>query len=75
MIKLSILIILQQQLSYHAPDSYKTQEICDKAVDKCFLTSNCISYQNKTQETCDRAISGDPFMLVYCPDNDTQTQI
>ena len=42
--------------------------MCDKAVDKCFLTFIYCSDRCKTQEMCDRVISEDLFMLVYCPE-------
>ena len=49
------------------PDSYKNQEMCNKAVENFFFVFDSIFDQYKTQETCDRAVSADPFLIVYCP--------
>ena len=50
------------------PECYKTQEMCDKAVNRCFFVFIYILDWYKTQEMCDRVISEDPFMIVYCSD-------
>ena len=49
-------------------ECYKTQEMCDKAVSRCFFVFIYILDWYKTQEMCDRVISKDPFMIVYCSD-------
>ena len=41
------------------PECYKTQEMCDKAVNRCFFIS--ISELYKTQEMSDRVVSEDPL--------------
>ena len=42
--------------------------MCDKAVNRYFLTFVYIPNQCKTQEMCDRVISEHPFLIVYCLD-------
>ena len=67
--------------SYHStnqfvPNSYKTQEMFDKAVNRCFffhllIYLYCLYYLF----TSHRAIPEDLFMLLYCPDKyKTQTK-
>ena len=46
------------------PECLMTQEMCDKAVNRCFLY--LIWY--KSHEMCDRGVSEDYFSIVYCPD-------
>ena len=48
-------------------DCSKTQEMCDKAVNKFSLPFIYIPVRHKTQEMCDRVSSQNPFMLGYCP--------
>ena len=48
-------------------DCSKTEEMCDKAVNKFSLAFIYISARHKTQEMCDRVNSQNPFMLGYCP--------
>ena len=50
------------------PEFYKTQEMCDKAVNTCFLVFYSGPDRYKTQEMCDRVVSKDAFMLIYCTD-------
>ena len=45
-----------------------TQEMFDKAVNRCFFVFNSIPDQYKTQEMCDTVVSEDPFLIVYYPD-------
>ena len=45
----------------------KTQEICYKAVHRCFFVFNSIPDQYKSQEICEKVISLYPFVIVYCP--------
>ena len=42
--------------------------MCDKAVNRCFLTFTYIPDRYETREMWDRTIPKDYFMLVYCPD-------
>ena len=50
-------------------DCCKTQEMCDKAVNKYFFFAFAyILDWYKTQEMCGRVILEDPFMPVYCLD-------
>ena len=44
------------------PECYKTQEMCDKAVNRCFFVFIYILDWCKTHEMCDRVISEDPFI-------------
>ena len=37
------------------------QEICNKAVNRCFFVFDSIPDQYKTQEMCDKVVSEDPF--------------
>ena len=50
------------------PEYYKTQEICVKAVNRCFFAFGSIPDQYKSQEICDIFVSLYPFLIVYCPD-------
>ena len=49
-------------------ECYKTQEMCDKVFNKCFLVFIYISDEYKTQEKCDSFISEDPFAIRYALD-------
>ena len=40
----------------------------DKAVNRCFFVFDSSADHYKTQGICDTAISGDPLLMVYCPD-------
>ena len=55
------------------PEFYKTQEMCNKAVNRCFLFDS-IPDRHKTQVMCGRFVSEDPFVIVYCPDHLYETQ-
>ena len=45
-----------------------TQEMYDKAVNRCFFAFDSISDQYKTQKTmCDSVVFEDPFLIVFCP--------
>ena len=51
-----------------------TQEMCDKAVNRCVFIFYSVPNRYKTQEMCDRVDSEDPFLREYCPDKyKTQT--
>ena len=50
------------------PECVMTQEMCDKAVNRCFFVFYSITNQYKTQEMCDRVGSDNPFLIVYYPD-------
>ena len=52
----------------YVPDQFKTQEICDKAVDKCYFVFNFVSDQFKTEKMCNEVVSNDLFKLKYCHD-------
>ena len=45
-----------------------TQEICDKAVNRCFIVFQSAPDWYKTQEMCDKVVSKDSFMLKCFPD-------
>ena len=60
MIKLSILTLFTFE---YVPDWFKTQEICDKAVDKCPFVFDSIPDQYKIYKMCDQIISEDPFKV------------
>ena len=45
-----------------------TQEMCDKAMNRCFFVFDSIPDQYKTQEICNTVVSEDPSLIVYCPD-------
>ena len=49
------------------PEGFLIQQICDKAVNKCFSAFDSISDWCKSQEMRDRVVSEDPFLIVYCP--------
>ena len=46
----------------------KTQEMCHKDVDTCFIVFSSVSDWYKSQEMCDRVVSEGPFVLIYCND-------
>ena len=50
------------------PEFYKTEEMCQKAVDTCPFVFHSVSDQYITQEICDKVVSREPFMLKYCLD-------
>ena len=50
------------------PESFMTQEMCDRAVIIWFFVFDSILDCCKTQEMCDRVASEDPPFVVYCPD-------
>ena len=50
------------------PECFMTQEMWEKAAQRCFFVINFIPNQYKSQEICDRVVSEDPFFVVYCPD-------
>ena len=52
----------------YIPDQFKTQEICDKALDKCLFVFYSVPNQYKTQEMGDKIVSDNPFKLKYCND-------
>ena len=45
----------------YVPDQFKTQEMCDKAIDKFVFDS--VPDRQQTQEICDKIVSDDPFKL------------
>ena len=47
------------------PDSYKTQKMCDKAVNTCPFIFDSVSDCYKTQEMSNKVISEEPFKLKY----------
>ena len=46
-----------------------TQEMCDKAVNRCFFVFDSILNQYKTQKIRDSIVSEDPFSTRYVPDS------
>ena len=50
------------------PECYKTQERCNKAINRCFFVFNLILGRYKIQKLSYRVDSEDPFLKVYCPD-------
>ena len=40
----------------YVSDRFNTQEMCDKAVNSCFLVFDSVSDQYKTQEVYDRVV-------------------
>ena len=49
-------------------ECYKTQEMCYKAVHRCYLVFDSIPDQYNTQETCDTVASLYNLLIVYCFD-------
>ena len=47
-------------------DRFKTQEMCDEAIDTCSFVFDSIRYMN--QELCDKVASEDSSMLKYYHD-------
>ena len=50
------------------PECYKSQGMCNIAVNRCFLVFDSIPDWYKTQEMCDGVVSEDHFLIVHCPD-------
>ena len=50
------------------PDRFKTQEMCDKAVDTCQFVSDSVLDWYITQLLSDKILSENPYLLRYCPD-------
>ena len=50
------------------PECYMTQEMCDKAVNRCFFVFDSIPNQFETQEMCNNIIAEDPFSMRFVPD-------
>ena len=50
------------------PERFMTEEMCEKAVNRCFFILDSIPDWYKPQETCGRVASEDLFLTVYCPD-------
>ena len=48
-------------------ECFMTQEMCDKAVNRCFFGFDSIPYNHKTQEMGDSVVFEDPFSIEYCP--------
>ena len=59
-----ILILLESNLFLNAIKL----KLLGEAVNRCFFVFDSIPDWCKTQEMCGRAVSGDTFMLIYCPD-------
>ena len=49
-------------------DNFKTQELCDKEVEKYPWSSVEVSDHFKTQEMCNKAVEKDLFLLMNLPD-------
>ena len=52
----------------YVPESFKTQEMRDKAVDNCPFVFDSIPNWLKTQKICDKGFSEDLFMQRHCLD-------
>ena len=50
------------------PDRFKTQEVCDKAVDTFSFLFDFVPDWDTTQKLSDKVVSEDPFLLKYCHD-------
>ena len=57
------------------PECFKTQKMCDKAFNKCFLVFFIFLIDIKNQEMCDRTISDDLFSIKYVLDQYKTQQI
>ena len=55
-------------LLFFIPDYLKTQEMCEKAVEKDPHMLCHVPDHFKTQEMCDKTVRDDPFSLVCVPD-------
>ena len=47
------------------PECFMTQEMCNKAVNRCFFVFDSIPDQDKIQEVCDRIVSEDSLFIAY----------
>ena len=50
------------------PDQYKTQEMCNEAVQRAAWVLVWVPYQYKTQEMCNEAVQSDPWVLEHVLD-------
>ena len=62
---LSYLFILDKSVS----DSYKNQEMCNKAVDNYPHSLEFVPECYKTQKMCDKAVDKHPTTIKYVPDS------
>ena len=44
------------------PECFMSQEMCNKAVNRCFFVFDYVTDWYETQEICDRVVSEDPFL-------------
>ena len=47
-------------------ECFMTQEMCDKAISRCYLVLGSIPDRYKTQKLCGKVFSENPFSIVYC---------
>ena len=52
-----------------APEHFKTQEMCNKAVAEFSCALKYVPDHLKTQEMCSHAVSNNPYMLRHAPDH------
>ena len=50
---------------FHIPDSFKTQEMCNKAVEEEPSNLRYVPDLFKTEEMCDKAVLMEPLLLMY----------
>ena len=53
----------------YVPDYFRTQEMCERAVEKGSWSLVHVSDQYKTQEMCNKAVKKYPWLLEYVPNN------
>ena len=47
------------------PECFMAQEMCNKAVNRCFFVFDSIPEKRKSQEICNRVVSEDPFLQYF----------
>ena len=50
-------------------DHFKTQDMCNKAIDKDLWSLAEVPEHFKTQEMCNKAVEKDPYSLAEVPDH------
>ena len=60
--------ILPSWCTFFIPDTFKTQELCKKEVEKYAWSLKYVPDNFKTQEMCNNAVKKNPFYLHYVPD-------
>ena len=59
----------------YVPDYFRTQEMCERTVEKGSWSLVHVSDQYKTREMCNKAVKKNPWLLEYVPNNFKKTKM